>query len=844
MGSTGKKISFKVSARTARLIGRENVATANGAVTELVKNAYDADARMCAICFLQKYNKVPIELNSDEYDYLENIHPEITNYFNRTEQSYHLVEGLTETERSDLDRMFKGIVDLWIVDNGSGMSSKIIEDQWMVIGTNAKENRTKSASGRILTGAKGIGRFALDRLGAKSELYSSMGNELGLVHWSVNWNAFEGKERTLDEIEADLNTIYQTYSDLIAEMELEQILPKTIPNPDFGPNELIYKSGTIIRLQHLRDNWHNGNIEKLRSTLETLLPPKERSDFNIYVFDHRDAENCGWIDNLPPDHYDYRLQASIKVDGKIDIRLDRKEIDTASINPIFYDLDGIKGSGITEANFRNGVHTYETSIDKILNAEGSRDISEAKSIGPFEFTMYYIKLSNPTKSNLKKYPQRRFDAAKRRQWMKLFGGVRIYRDGFRVRPYGEPGTPNFDWLLLGERTAQNPTAVSSNKGHWPVPPQQVAGTIHISKKNNPSLADQSNREGIMNEHSLLAFRQIIVGIIREFEKDRNRIHHNLKLAFDKENPTDDKKKDALKYSKIILNQIRNKDNSSIEQELNDPKQVRILAEAVESYNENEKNLNEEIKVLRGLATLGTVLVSFTHELKQIMINMNARQRRMKKSLKMVVDSNRLNSIPLELSPYDLLERWERENQKVSRWIEIALSSVKRSKRRRKSIKWPNYFIDLSQYWNNILLDREISFNVPGNLDSNLSVLAHEIDLDSVFFNLIVNSTEVLTLPSQNMNRKIEINLLSFDEKEVVFEYADNGPGIPDVFKTAADIFNFGETSKPELPGQQIEGTGIGMAIVKEVVDDYGGNVCIMSPLGGPGFRLKMSWPRK
>jgi len=39
-----KKIPFKVSARAARLIGRENVATSQGAVTELVKNAYDADA--------------------------------------------------------------------------------------------------------------------------------------------------------------------------------------------------------------------------------------------------------------------------------------------------------------------------------------------------------------------------------------------------------------------------------------------------------------------------------------------------------------------------------------------------------------------------------------------------------------------------------------------------------------------------------------------------------------------------------------------------------------------------------------------------------------------------------
>ena len=40
------KIPFKVSARTARLIGRENIATSKGAIIELVKNGYDADSKL------------------------------------------------------------------------------------------------------------------------------------------------------------------------------------------------------------------------------------------------------------------------------------------------------------------------------------------------------------------------------------------------------------------------------------------------------------------------------------------------------------------------------------------------------------------------------------------------------------------------------------------------------------------------------------------------------------------------------------------------------------------------------------------------------------------------------
>ena len=43
------KIPFKVSARTARLIGRENIASSKGAIIELVKNGYDADSKISIV---------------------------------------------------------------------------------------------------------------------------------------------------------------------------------------------------------------------------------------------------------------------------------------------------------------------------------------------------------------------------------------------------------------------------------------------------------------------------------------------------------------------------------------------------------------------------------------------------------------------------------------------------------------------------------------------------------------------------------------------------------------------------------------------------------------------------
>ena len=61
--NTSTKIPFKVSARTARLIGRENIATSKGAIIELVKNAYDADSSVAIVFFDNKMMYVIGELS-------------------------------------------------------------------------------------------------------------------------------------------------------------------------------------------------------------------------------------------------------------------------------------------------------------------------------------------------------------------------------------------------------------------------------------------------------------------------------------------------------------------------------------------------------------------------------------------------------------------------------------------------------------------------------------------------------------------------------------------------------------------------------------------------------------
>ena len=137
------------------LIGLENFSNPEGAIVELVKNAYDADSPYCYILF----------------------------------------DVLTNGEKC-----------IYIVDAGCGMTEQIIRDCWMRIGTDDKLLNAYSQRGRVKSGAKGIGRFALNRLGAKSQMFTMRRGEAPL-HWSVEWGAFNRQGITVNDVTAELNEV-------------------------------------------------------------------------------------------------------------------------------------------------------------------------------------------------------------------------------------------------------------------------------------------------------------------------------------------------------------------------------------------------------------------------------------------------------------------------------------------------------------------------------------------------------------------------------------------------------------------------------------------------------------
>ncbi len=855
------KVPFSVSARAARLIGRENVGTPQGAVTELVKNAYDADSAVCAVLFLPRWSELPAKITQREHEALQRLAPAIDKFFVADGDMWARASCDFVEDQDALAAAFAQFLDLWIVDNGHGMSAETIRDRWMVIGTDTKEINDRSAGGRVVTGAKGIGRFALDRLGQECELFSALPGSPETTHWLVDWTEFEGAGKVISDVQAILETETRHLSDVYTEFALDSVLPQVGPTREGEGKPLDFANGTAIRIGLLHDVWDARDSLRLKETLEALLPPHDRGDFDIFVYDHRAPTESGFIDNFPPDHFDYRMVAEVSDTGEVTITLDRREIDVQRIRPRVFELDTMKKAPFRKEDFNTGSVTYTTDLARLTGAKGET-LADFEAIGPFSFTLYFFKLTNPTSDNLLRYPQKNFDVGKRRRWLKSSGGIRLYRDNFRVRPYGEPGSTTYDWLLLGDRVARNP-APASRIG-WRVPPTQVAGTLHISKVGNPHLMDQSSREGVMNERALDAFRRIVIALIREFENDRAYVLGQFSAAFDLDHKEEKEAEEGRRIAEELLGKAENpdaaEDNEASptdgsqsdlfgqqtppagEAQRDNELALRQVSQAYSSEVRKNESLRDDIQVMRGMATLGTVLVSFTHELKQIKANIDSRSQRLSDAIENVADKERLAALTPAHNPFRMLERLRRQDEKVSRWVTFALSAVSPAKRRRRVVDLAEYLSGVESYWEEFLQSKSISLDADPSASTGAMVLAHEIDLDSIFYNLINNSVEAFVKPSAPIERRIKIDISEEDDGWINIRYADNGPGIPNEFNIAEDIFQFGASSKKEAVSGDAAGTGLGMWLLKTVVEEYRGSVALQSAMGEPGFSIGIRLP--
>lgn len=767
-----KKLHFKVSARTARLIGRENVANAESAITELVKNSYDADANHCVLFF---------DKNST----------------------------------------------LHILDDGHGMDAEVIEDHWMTIGTNNKQVDFVTKNERIKSGEKGIGRFALDRLGSACKLYTKPSKgSLGFI-WTVDWSDFEKESlKTVEEMQADLRAIHRL--DLNA--HAKQLFSK-IEGLDAELEELNFQSGAFISIQQLRDEWEHFHFQRLYNSLVTLVPPKEETSFNIYLFCESFPNAFGKIEVSPCDDFDYKVSARIDETQTAHITIHRNEIDLKALSKDLFRQAEMKSFPFDRKTFYKDSFKIKRKLSTLMSGFKDVDNTDILSrIGPFSFTFYFMKKQTSLQDKERFY-YKDFNVKLRNAWLDEHAGIKVFRDGFRVRPYGEPKGPSFDWLGLGIRYASNPAGVSRS-GDYRVRDHNLSGVVKISRVQNPLLQDKSSREGIVENRAFDVFKQIILSIISLFEDDRSHIAEQLKALHRKKNPRELAEYRATAASKKAREKKFDKDKTDAE------KDREALAEHAENLQEQIEELLNEQKILRVLASSGAMFAAFGHELHAMQTDIMARANTLRSLFEPYLDPAEALNMPDEHNPWIYVDEIETLDDKLLHWMKFALSGIRKDKRNRRNIYFKKYFDDFKDMWSSFLDERQISFRVDVAND-DIKMKAFEVELDSIFNNLLINSVEVFNSKRKFEKREIVISC-GAPRNTIEILYKDSGPGISKDIENPNKIFDLFYSTKRDPNTGKLIGTGIGMYLVKSIVNEYKGTLSLGRAT--KGFSIKLNLP--
>lgn len=842
------KIPFKVSARTARLIGRENVATAKGAIIELVKNGYDADSRY-SIVYINNYFSDLREVVDKAYvDELQSRGCDkqmLSRIYCEADGKYVLNNAAANSDIIEFRKFQKKLCELFIVDCGEGMTRQIIESCWMTIGTDNKALNYLTQHKRVKAGAKGIGRFALDKLGEKCEMVTifdpsvhsdvdAQGKSLGFdgYKWIVNWGEFEGENKTIDDVNATLEGLNISYLDCIEASGLPASIKSLLIDQKTT-------HGTILKITNLRDTWEDEVVSQLYDDLGVLVPPSENDDFSIVLRESLDAEKYGFVESAFCDDYDYKLEAHADDNQHVSIKVYRREYDVERISPSFFARDNQKKVNYTKEDFLRGYWTTERTFSELIPGFKAVDVNNVfGQVGQFDMTFYFLK-RGANKKDIERFCYKQCAYGLRTDWLNKFGGIKLFRDGFRVRPYGEKNDSAFDWLGLGARKQKSPAGIAKADGGYKVEVESVAGSVSISRLTNINFEDKSSREGLQENQAFQIFKQLIQGIIAIFEEDRACIARELAEDDNMRNgAARDKEAARLLIQKILDSQGS---SQAIGADANDPHsyQLSLLA----SYNQQQtmeiEQLREEQKVLRALASSGLMLASFSHDLSKLNDSMNNRYEKIKTLFLTKLQEDAFDGTEERKNPFLLLDKAKKLDKKMQNWLSFSTGIIKKDKRKRKNINMDAYFVSLKATWLPVFAPRAINLVVTGVDD--LMIRAFEIDFDSVFYNLFSNSVEAFTRMRENRPRCITVNF-SETADSVICDYKDNGPGLsPDIINPDDIMQPLFTTKRNRITGEET-GTGLGMWIVKLIADDNDASLRITSP--AEGFGLRLTFPKK
>lgn len=357
-----------------------------------------------------------------------------------------LVKNSYDADATKVEAEFKNLNQengkIVIKDNGEGMSKDEIKKKWMVLSTDNKRHDSISPKyGRIRLGEKGIGRFSVDKLGGRLTLVTKKKDESFSLKADFDWEQYNKGDTSLHEIKNPCEFIE--------------------PEPNF-------KHGVKLIIRGVRDKWTKQKAKSIIGELCQLIDPEEKDK-----------------------NFEIRFTSN-----------DWPDLNGTLLNPL-------AGKETHRIDFEIDDSGHFTRTVTIGNKQS--DTNEEKRIplvcGPLKGNIrYYAKGITTAKAKLSR--------TEKGQHPETHRGVKIRRDKFRVRPYGEEGD---DWLEIRKRR-------SIRGGKFHVMDKYLGGTIHISNNDNPDLRDSTDRSSLLENDAFFEMREFVleqIQLLNKFMRDED-----------------------------------------------------------------------------------------------------------------------------------------------------------------------------------------------------------------------------------------------------------------------------------------------------------------------------------
>jgi len=835
-----ESIHFEVGAKAARLIGRENIADVDGALIELIKNAYDADASCVCVYFDMPFPYVPSKVEAGKLkQYLsEDDRKIVLSFYEKKGDGYYCKKDtLSDEQEDELRRLFAGYNRIVVADNGTGMTSEDVKTKWMYIGTSDKAVNSTSDKGRIKTGAKGIGRFALDKLSLVSTMYTQTVKSK-LLEWEINWEQFE-ESKLLNQVSARLNELDKSYKDIVKDL-LGNGFGKAFTAKDD------WSKGTIIILHPIREEWTYRLFEKVNTNLKSINPLGTVDPFKVFVhnryYPKYDFETAEAIDVKD---YDYKINIQFDGNNMLTTILTRNEVDIKKKQVVFQKFNQkvslesfwsrpfFQRDKYQKEDFASQV-TFTSAASRIVED----DPAKIRNVGPFEAELYFLKSQ---KSNIEIIKP--FVIKTRKQLLAKFSGVKMYRDRFKVRPYGDEGS-YFDWLELGKRQAESPGGVGSDSGSWRVLAYQLIGQVKIGREQNAALYDMANREGLTLNDEYHIFVELLQEAIHIFETDRQGFYREYMKWYDEIEKTfgtdanirAESRQNAATNEKRTQEEPEDEDKKEEEQSDNKDNDERQNKYTDKEYQETVYNLMQEVEsilnakqILQMLSSSGLILNTFFHEFKAIQSHFGSRASQLRHRIDYMITHETFTP-GFVYDPKIIVDKMEQIDEMLALWLKIAMNSIEKPYLQEAECMLEVEIADIIGKWQELLATKDIKAKIDMIGGSEFPYVMASADLYIILNNFLLNSVYFLE-KGHNLGREIIITLEN-QEEYYHLNLWNNGPGLDEKYKEIPDrIFELGVSSKRET------GSGVGLWITKETVERYNGTVVVSTQETGFGIDI-------